>query len=142
MPRPLPFPIVIEMVFVGAAAVIMGLFLLGRGTLPRWLPSGYVDQAGKRAELSPSVYRPLGVTLILIGAATGLVALSQQLVTSVLALMLAAIGLIYAIPPSVKAGREETERSLRRKRSMQVWSMLALFCLTAINWMVFYSPRP
>jgi len=51
MPRPLPFPIVIEMVVFGAASIRVALFLVKRGTLPRWLPSGYVDQAGKRAEL-------------------------------------------------------------------------------------------
>jgi uncharacterized Tic20 family protein len=133
---------VVEMVVFGAASVLVGVFLLRRGTLPRWLPSGYVDQAGKRAELSQSVYRPLGVTLVLIGVAMALVAVSQQLATFVLAFILTASGLIYAIPPSLRAGREETERSLQRKRSMQVWSMLALFLALAINWLVFSSPRP
>jgi len=142
MLRPLPVPMVVEMVVFGAASVLVGVFLLRRGTLPRWLPSGYVDQAGKRAELSQSVYRPLGVTLVLIGVATALVALSQQLATFVLAFILITIGLIYAVPPAVKAGREETERSLRRKRSTQVWSMLVLFCVLAIDWTVFSSPRP
>jgi hypothetical protein len=142
MPRPLPVPIVVESFVLGAALVLLGIFLIIRGTLPRWLPSGYVDPAGKRAELSQSVYRPLGVTSILIGVATPLVALSQQLATFVLAFILTAIGLIYAIPASVKAGREESERLLRRKRSTQVWSFLAVFSALAINWIVFYSPRP
>src|SRR5207253_7605002 len=48
MLRPLPFPIMVEFVVLGVALVVLGLYLLFRGTLPQWLPSGYVDQAGKR----------------------------------------------------------------------------------------------
>jgi hypothetical protein len=67
MLRPLPFPIMVEFVVLGAALVVLGLYFLIRGTLPQWLPSGYVGQAGKRAELSRSVYRILGATSVLAG---------------------------------------------------------------------------
>ena len=51
-PIPFPFPLIVEFLVVAVALLVVGFYLLGRGTLPRWLPSGYVDQAGKRAELS------------------------------------------------------------------------------------------
>jgi hypothetical protein len=142
MLRPLPYPIVIEMVVLGAALVLLGLFVIVRGTLPRWLPSGYVDPAGNRAELSPPVYRLLGVTSVLVGVATPLTALSRHITTALLAVALVAIGLICGIPAAVIAGSEEHRRSLRRKRSTYVWSTLAAFFAIAINWMVFYGSRP
>jgi hypothetical protein len=60
----------VEFVVLGAALVVLGLYFLIRGTLPQWLPSGYVGQAGKRAELSRPVYRILGATSVLAGGAT------------------------------------------------------------------------
>jgi len=136
MLRPLPFPIMVEFVVLGVALVVLGLYLLIRGTLPQWLPSGYVDQAGKRAELSRRVNRILGVTSVLAGGATPLLALSQRPVIVVLAFVLIAIGLICATPAAVLAGREQSERSLRRKRSTQVWSTLVFIIVMALNGLV------
>jgi hypothetical protein len=138
-PIPLPFPLVVEFLVVGAALGVLGLYLLIRGMLPRWLPSGYVDQAGKRAELSRPVYRLCGVTSVLAGSAAPLLALSQGVVIVVLAFVLIAIGFIFAIPAVVMAGREQTERSLRRKRSTEVWSTLAFIIVMALNGVVIYN---
>ena len=81
---------VFEMVLLGAALVVLGLYLLIRGTLPRWLFSGYVDQVGNRAELSRPVYRLSGLTSVLAGAALPLFAL-QRVMMIVLAFALIAI---------------------------------------------------
>jgi hypothetical protein len=132
---------VFEMVLLGAALVVLGLYLLIRGTLPRWLFSGYVDQVGKRAELSRPVYRLSGLTSVLAGAALPLFAL-QRVMMIVLAFALIAIAFAFAIPAMVMAGREESERSLRRKRSTQFWSMLALIIFMAINGFVIFGALP
>jgi len=142
MLRPLPYQIVIEFLVLGMALVIMGLYLLIRGTLPRWLPSGYVDQAGNRAEFSRPVYRLIGVTSVLAGGACPLLALSQRLAIVVLAFVMIAIGFIFAIPSVVMAGREQSERSLRRKRSTEIWSWLAFIIVMALNGLVIYSALP
>src|SRR2546429_4945239 len=120
MLRPLSFPIMVEFVVLGVALVVLGLYLLFRGTLPQWLPSGYVDQAGKRAELSRPVYRMLGVTSVLAGGATPLLALSQRPVIVVLAFVLIAIGLICAIPAAGLAVRRQRGPSLRPEPSSPV----------------------
>jgi Mn2+/Fe2+ NRAMP family transporter len=142
MLRPLPYPIVIEFLVLGVALVVMGLYLVIRGTLPRWLPSGYVDQAGNRAEFSQPVYRLIGVTSALAGGACPLLALSQRLAIVVLAFVLIAIGFLFAIPSVVLAGREQSERSLRRKRSTEIWSWLAFIIVMALNGLVIYSALP
>jgi hypothetical protein len=142
MLRPLPVTMVVEFLVLGAVLVLLGLFLIIRGTLPRWLPSGYVDQAGNRAEFSRPVYRLTGVTSVLAGGALPLLALSQRVVIVVLAFMLIAIGFICAIPALVMAGREQSDRSLRRKRSTEVWSMMALIIVMALNGWVIFSALP
>lgn len=142
MLRPLPFPIMVEFVVLGVALVVLGLYLLIRGTLPQWLPSGYVDQAGKRAELSRPVSRILGATSVLAGGATPLLALSQRPVTVIIAFVLIAIGLICAIPATVMAGREQGERSLRRKTIDTLWSMLVFIIVMALNGLVIVDALP
>lgn len=142
MLRPLPLAIAVEMVVLGAVLVLLGLFLLFRGRLPRWLPSGYIDLARNRAELSPSVYRLVGVTSVLAGSATPLLALSQRVVIVVLGFALIAIGLACAIPAAVIAGREQSRRSLRRKRSTDIWSMVAFIIVMALNGLVIYNALP
>src|SRR5216683_2385283 len=103
MPWPLPVTIVVEFLVLGAVLLLLGLLLIIRGTLPRWLPSGYLDQAGNRAEFSRPVYRLIGVTSVLAGGAVPLLALSQRAVVVVLAFVLIAIGFIFAIPSAVMA---------------------------------------
>src|SRR6267143_5600523 len=113
MPRPVPFLLAVELVVLGAVALLLGLYLILRGTLPRWVPSGFLDQAGNRAELSRPVYRLLGVTSVLAGIACELVALSQ-LVPVVIAFALIGLALICAIPTAVMALSDQHRRSLRR----------------------------
>jgi len=142
MLRPLPVTMVVEFLVVGALLVLLGLFLIIRGTLPRWLPSGLIDQAGNRAEFSRPVYRLIGVTGVLAGGGVLLLALSQRVVILVLAFVLFAVGFIFAIPSAVMAGREQSERSLRRKRSTEIWSWLALIIVMALNGWVIFSALP
>ena len=141
MPRPVPFPLTVELVVLGAATLLLGLYLLVRGTVPRWLPSGYVDQDGNRAELSPPVYRFLGVTSILAGIACPLVATNQR-GSILVAFALIALALLCAIPAAVMALSEQHRRSLRRKRSTYVWSGLAYILLMAVTGLVLYNARP
>src|SRR5437588_8399992 len=101
MLRPVPFPLTVELLVLGAPAIFLGLFLTMRGTLPRWLPSGFVDQSGQRAVLSRPVYRILGVTAVLTGCACLLLALGQRGITILLALVLTVIALICAVPAAV-----------------------------------------
>jgi uncharacterized protein YjeT (DUF2065 family) len=140
MLRPLPLPIVVEM--LGATLVLLGLFLVIRGTLPRWLPSGFLDQAGNRAELSRPVYRWVGVTSVLVGVAAPMTALSRQVNTMLLAIMLVAIALLSAVPGVVVAVIDQHRRSLRRKRSTYWWSMLGLIVATVLNGLLFAGMRP
>lgn len=67
MPRPIPFPLTIELIGLAVVSLLLGAYLVARGTLPRWMPSGFVDRAGNRAVLSRPVYRLLGVTSALAG---------------------------------------------------------------------------
>src|SRR5207302_10712887 len=85
MLRPLPFPIMVEFVVLGVALVVLGLYLLIRGTLPQWLPNGYVDQAGMPAELYRPVNRIVDVTSVLAGCAMPLLALRHHRVMLALA---------------------------------------------------------
>ena len=71
-----------------------------------------------------------------------MLALSQRPVIVVLAFVLIAIGLICAIPAAVLAGREQSERSLRRKRSTQVWSTLVFIIVMALNGLVIVDALP
>ena len=88
------------------------------------------------------MYRLLGMTSVLTGGAAPLLALSQRVATVVLAFVLIAIGLILAVPAAVMAGREQSERSLRRKRSTLLWSTLAFIIVMALNGLVMYSALP
>jgi uncharacterized protein YjeT (DUF2065 family) len=141
MPRPVPFLFAVELVVLGAVALLLGLYLILRGTLPRWMPSGFVDQAGNRAELSRPVYRLLGVTSVLAGIACPLVALSQ-LVPILIALGLIAAALVCAIPAAVMALSEQHRRSLRRKWSTEAWSFLVFIVVMTINGFFLYATRP
>jgi hypothetical protein len=141
MSRPVPFPIAVELDVLGAVALLLGLYLMLRGTLPRWVPSGFLDQAGNRAELSRPVYRLLGVTSVLAGIACPLVALSQ-LVPVVIAFALIGLALICAIPTAVMALSDQHRRSLRRKWSTEVWSFLVFIVVVIINGFFLYGTRP
>jgi uncharacterized protein YjeT (DUF2065 family) len=141
MPRPVPFLFAVELVVLGAVALLLGLYLILRGTLPRWMPSGFVDQAGNRAELSRPVYRLLGVTSVLAGIACPLVALSQ-LAPILIALGLIAAALVCAIPAAVMALSEQHRRSLRRKWSTEAWSFLGFIVVMTINGFFLYATRP
>ena len=141
MPRPIPFPLTIELIGLAVVSLLLGAYLLVRGTLPRWMPSGFVDRAGDRAVFSRPVYRFLGVTSILAGIACPLVAANQR--DSILvAFALIALALLCAIPTAVMALSEQHRRSLRRKRSTYVWSALAWILLIAVNGLVVYGARP
>jgi hypothetical protein len=140
MPRPVPFLFAVELVVLGAVALLLGLYLILRGTLPRWMPSGFVDQDGNRAELSQPVYRLLGVTSVLAGIACPLVALSQ-LVPILIALGLIAAALVCAIPAAVMALSEQHRRSLRRKWSTEAWSFLVFIVVMTINGFFLYATR-
>jgi hypothetical protein len=143
MPRPVPFLLQAESVVLGVALVLLGLFLFIRGTLPRWLPSGFLDQEGNRAELSRPVYRLVGVTSVLVGLAAPLIALSQGGVTLALGFALTAIALLCAIPTAVMAWGEQSRRSLLRKRSTAVWSMLVVIVAVVVNEFIFLgTTRP
>src|SRR5947209_9639455 len=63
----IPLPFTIYALVISAAAVLLGFPLVITGTLPRWLPSGLVDPTGQRADLSPGVYRIVGVAGVLAG---------------------------------------------------------------------------
>jgi hypothetical protein len=140
MPRPVPFLVAVELVVLGAVALLLGLYLILRGTLPRWVPSGFVDPAGNRAELSRPVYRLLGLTSVLAGIACPLVALGQ-LVPVVIAFALIGLALICAIPTAVMALSDQHRRSLHRKWSTDVWSFLVFLVVVIINGFFLYGTR-
>src|SRR5260370_36904020 len=117
MPRAVPFLLQAESVVLGVGLVLLGLFLLVRGTPPRWLPSGFLDQEGNRAELSRPVSRLVGVTSVLVGLAAPLIALSQPGVTLAFGVALTAIALLCAIGTAVMAWGEQSRRAPRRKGS-------------------------
>jgi len=141
MLRPVPLPLAVELVVLGVLSLLLGLYLLVRGTLPRWVPSGFVDQAGNRAELSRPVYRLLGVTSVLAGIACELLALSQR-TPALIAFALVAVALMGAIPAAAMAWGEQHRRSLRRTRATYVWSALAAILVIAVNGLLLYGTRP
>ena len=67
---------------------------------------------------------------------------AQGLTLFILAFVLIAIGLICSIPAAVLAGREQSERSPRRKRSTQVWSTLVFIIVMALNGLVIVDALP
>lgn len=141
MPRPVPFPLTVELIVLGVVSLLLGAYLVIRGTLPHWVPSGFVDQAGNRAELSRPVYRLLGVTSVLVGIACPLLALGQR-TPALIAFALVAVALMCAIPAAAMAWGEQHRRSLRRKRSTYVWSALAAILVIAVNGFLLYGTRP
>jgi len=141
MPRPVPSLLAVELIVVGEVSLLLGLYLMIRGTLPQWVPSGFVDQAGNRAELSRPVYRLLGLTSVLAGIACPLVALGQP-VLLVIAFGLIGLALLCAIPAAVMALSDQHRRSLRRKWSTTVWSFLVFIVVMTINGSFLYGTRP
>ena len=121
----IPLPVTIYAIVISTAGVLLGLFLLIRGSFPGWLPSGLVDPQGRRAVLSPGVYRLLGLACVLAGMAAGLVTLSTPGARFLVAFGLAVIAFTCLLVAAAEAWTERRARSLRQRRSTMLWSIIA-----------------
>src|ERR1700674_986067 len=129
----IPLPVTIYAIVISTAGVLLGLFLLIRGSFPGWLPSGLVDPQGRRAVLSPGVYRLLGLACVLAGMAAGLVTLSTPGARFLVAFGLAVIAFTCLLVAAAEAWTERRARSLRQTRSTILWSIIAGAVAMVVN---------
>ena len=130
----IPLPVTIYAIVISTAGVLLGLFLLIRGSFPGWLPSGLVDPQGRRAVLSPGVYRLLGLACVLAGIAAGLVTLSTPGASFLVAFGLAVVAFTCLLVASAEAWTERRARSLRQRRSTIIWSIVTVAVGLVVNY--------
>ena len=130
----IPLPVTIYAIVISTAGVLLGLFLLIRGSLPGWLPSGLVDPQGRRAVLSSGTYRLLGLGCVLLGIAAGLVTLSTPGYSFLVAFGLVVIAVTCLLVAAAEAWTERRARSLRQRRSTILWSIIAGAVAIVVNY--------
>lgn len=144
--RAIPLPAAIYAVVLSVVAGAVGLALVcGGGYLPRWFPSGLVDADGKRAVLSPAMYRAVGIGCLLLATAILLMVVAGSAAGALVGLLLVAIALIVLLGAAVVSLRERRARSLRQTRSSAIWTAVGFAVTLASNWglltYLFYTAR-
>src|ERR1700730_993901 len=129
----IPLQVTIYAIVVSTAGVLLGLFLLIRGSLPGWLPSGLVDPQGRRAVPSRGIYRLLGLASVLAGIAGGLVTLSTPGYSDLVAFGLGVVAFTCLLVAAAEAWTERRARSLRQRRSTILWSIVAGAVAMVVN---------
>jgi len=133
-PMAIPLPVTIYAIVISTAIVLLGLFLLIRGSLPDWPPSGLVDPQGRRAVLSRGTYRLLGLACVLFGIAAGLVTLSTPGYSFLVAFGLGVIAFTCLLVAAAEAWTERRARSLRQRRSTIIWSIVTVAVGLVVNY--------
>ena len=130
----IPLPLTIYAIVISTASVLLGLFLLIRGSPLGWLPSGLVDPQGRPAVISPGVYRLLGLACGLLGIAAGSVTLSTPGSSFLVAFGLGVIAFTCLLVAATEAWTERRARSLRQRRSTILWSIIAGALAIVVNY--------
>ena len=133
-PMAIPLPVTIYAIVISTAIVLLGLFLLIRGSLPDWPPSGLVDPQGRRAVLSSGTYRLLGLGCVLLGIAAGLVTLSTPGYSFLVAFGLVVIAVTCLLVAAAEAWTERRARSFRQARSTIIWSIVTGAVVLVVNY--------
>jgi hypothetical protein len=137
--RAIPLPITIYALVLTGAAAAAGLALVaGAGNLPGWFRSGLVDADGKRAVLSPGIYRLVGIGFLFLAAAILLMDVAGSAEGALLGFFRVAIGVIVLLVAGAVAWDERRARSLRRTQSSRAWTVVAVGVTMAINWGVWH----
>jgi hypothetical protein len=130
----IPLPVTIYAIVISTAGVLLGLFLLIRGSFPGWLPNGLVDPQGQRATLSPGMYRLLGVGCGLAGIAALVVTLGTPGASFLVAFGLAVVAFTCLLVAAAEAWTERRARSLRQTRSTILWTFVAGAVAMLVNY--------
>lgn len=132
--RAIPLPVAIYALVPAVATTAVGLLLVASGANPpRWFPSGLVDPDGKRAVLSPALYRVIGIGCLFLAAAVLLTVVADSATSVLVGHVLIGIAVIVLLGTAVVSLRERRARSLRQTRSNAVWTAVGFVVTMAFN---------
>jgi hypothetical protein len=138
----IPLPVTIYALVISATALLVSVPLVVTGTLPRWVPSGFVDAQGQRAVLSAGVYRTLGAAGVVAGVAAAVVTLGAAGTSLLIGFGLVGLAFASLVIAAVQAWSERRARSLRPARSTRstiLWSVLAVVVVVVLNYGMTFS---
>jgi multisubunit Na+/H+ antiporter MnhB subunit len=143
--RAIPLPVAIYALVLSVVTTAVGLLLVASGgNLPGWFPSGLVDADGKRALLSPALYRAIGIGCLFLAAAVLLMVVADSTTSVLVGFLLVAIAVIVLLGTAVVSLWERRARSLRRTPSNAVWTAVGFVVAMALNsglWVYLVSHR-